>query len=242
MLSGILRCGKCGAAMTPKSGRNRTGKPYYYYQCTKNSHIGKKACDVRYIPAEQIENFIVERVKELTVDENEIKKMVAEANGINDKQTVNLRRDRENVSLQLKKIEGKLQRIIETIEAGYVSGFKFLDQRIKSLEQEWESLKEKLELIDLEISEIEQNRLSSAIMLESFQSFRDVLDNAKPQKLKEMLYRIVEVVEWHEDEKDKGSGHCKISYFEQPHFKMPKKLGETDGKQKFAQSNDWLPG
>ena len=40
-----------------------------------------------------------------------------------------------------------------------------------------------------------------------------ILDKAKPQKMKELLNRIVEVVEWLEDEKDKAAGKCKISYF-----------------------------
>jgi len=36
------------------------------------------------------------------------------------------------------------------------------------------------------------------------------------------LHKIVEVVEWNKDEKDSSSGHCKISYFEQPNLIMPK--------------------
>ena len=79
-------------------------------------------------------------------------------------------------------------------------------------------------------------------MAESFSTFREIIGKARPQKLKELLFRIVEVVEWHEDENDRASGHCKISYFEQPNFNFPKnELSEQNGKHLFAQSYKWLP-
>ena len=79
-------------------------------------------------------------------------------------------------------------------------------------------------------------------MSQSFRTFRDILGKAKPQQLKELLNRIVEVVEWHEDENDRASGHCLISYFEQPNLQLPiKKLSEPDGELRFAESMVWLP-
>ena len=72
-------------------------------------------------------------------------------------------------------------------------------------------------------------------MGQSSRTFRDILDKAKPKQLKELLNRIVEVVEWHEDENDRASGHCRISYFEQPNLQLPiKKLSEPDGELRFA--------
>jgi site-specific DNA recombinase len=65
LLQGILTCGKCGSAMTPRSGISKSNR-YYYYQCTRNAHTGNNGCNVKYVPAQPIERFVLDRVKELT--------------------------------------------------------------------------------------------------------------------------------------------------------------------------------
>lgn len=242
LLQGLLTCGKCGSAMTPKSGISRSNR-YYYYQCTKNAHTGNNGCDVKYVPAEPIENFVVERVKELTTDESEISKMISRANKNGDQRINELLDNKKILSDQLQNINKKLKKIIDSIENGSLKSFESLNKRIDALESERTTTEDSLKIVDFEIAEIEQHRLSSEIMSQSFRTFKDVLDKASPRRLKELLCRIVEVVEWHENENDKASGHCKISYFEQPHLKLPiKKLSEPDGEFRFAECDNWLPG
>ena len=63
----------------------------------------------------------------------------------------------------------------------------------------------------------------------------------QPHKLKELLFRIIEVVEWYEDDNDRAAGHCKISYFEQPNFQFPiNKKSESSGEHEFAECDNWL--
>ena len=241
LLQGIITCGKCGSAMTPKSGIGRSQR-YYYYQCTKNAHTAGKGCNCRYVPAEPIENFVVERVKELTTDASEINKMVMKANQNGDRRVGELMKDRKKVSSHLQEINRKLKQIIDTIEDGNVKAFDSLNKRIESLDAEQVSTKQRLEAIDFEIAEIENHILSSEVMSQAFRTFRDIIEKAKPQKLKELLNKIVEVVEWQENEDDSASGHCRISYFEQPKLKQSiKKLSETDGESRFAECMIWLP-
>ena len=242
MLQGILRCGKCGSMMTPKSGINSSGRSYHYYQCTRNTHLGKHACNAKYIPAKPIEEFVLERVQVLTVDEAEINKMINRANEKGKQQIQELTNNKKVLSRQLQDVKEKLKSIVDSIETGSLTRFKSLNERVDSLEREREDIEEKLKTMDFEVSKIQQDTLSSEIMCQTFSTFRDIIDKAKPQKLKELLFRIVEVIEWYEDEKDSASGHCKISYFEQPNLDMPiKKLSEQSGEHLFAQCDDWLP-
>ncbi|MBU4000547.1 recombinase family protein [Patescibacteria group bacterium] len=242
ILQGVLRCGKCGSMMTPKSGINGSGKSYHYYQCTRNTHLGKQACSARYVPAESIEKFVLKRVKELTINQDEIKKMIARANKKENHQIEKLKGDKKALSKQLQDVKEKLTNIVDSIETGGVKAFRSLNERADSLESEHKGIEEKLQAIDFEVSKIQQNRLSTEIMCQTFSTFRNILDKAQPQKLKELLFRIIEVVEWCENEKDSASGHCKISYFEQPNLNMPiKKPSEQDGEHLFAQCNVWLP-
>lgn len=63
LLSGIIKCGKCGAPMsgaTRVGGRNKTKNSYY--ECSNRKRT--KACDMKSIPQERIESFILTLVEE----------------------------------------------------------------------------------------------------------------------------------------------------------------------------------
>jgi DNA invertase Pin-like site-specific DNA recombinase len=63
-LRGILRCGVCGAAMTTASNR-RNGRIYRYYRCVTRDKEGAGACCTRPLPAEEMERFVVDRIREV---------------------------------------------------------------------------------------------------------------------------------------------------------------------------------
>ena len=243
LLQGILRCGKCGSMMSPKSGINGSGKPYHYYQCTRNSHIGNVACKAKYVPAKPIEDFVVDRIKELTTNQEEIEKMVKNANKHSSAKLKKLIQDKQNLQKALRQVKEKLNTMVDTIETNGVKAFKTLQERMVTLEKQRQDLEKKLEAIDFEVTKIEQEKVSAEIMQHHFKSFRDIIKKANPQRLKELLFQIVEFVEWHQNPDDASSGHCKISYFEQPRLTFPKnKESEQGVNQLFAQSINWLPG
>jgi hypothetical protein len=62
-LRGILRCGACGCAMVPASNR-RTQKVYRYYRCSTRDKLGAKACPTKPLPADAIEEFVVEGIRD----------------------------------------------------------------------------------------------------------------------------------------------------------------------------------
>ena len=115
-----------------------------------------------------------------------------------------------NLEGHLQSINKKLETIVDSIETGSLKVFDSINKRMKSLEAERDAADDKLKAIDFEIAEIEKDRLSSEIMSQSYKAFRDIINKAKPDKLKELLYRIVEVVEWHQNKEDNSVGHCKI--------------------------------
>ena len=65
LLRGLLRCGSCGKAYTPGSTKKK-GKEYRYYRCVTRDKKGARACIERPLPAEAIEGFVVERIREAT--------------------------------------------------------------------------------------------------------------------------------------------------------------------------------
>jgi site-specific DNA recombinase len=71
LLSGIIRCGLCGGAMTGHTFKNKgTQKEYSYYKCYTKLQKGEIACKGLSLPAAELEEFIVDKLKGLS--ENKI--------------------------------------------------------------------------------------------------------------------------------------------------------------------------
>ncbi len=241
LLKGILRCGKCGSMMTPASSLNGSKRNYTYYQCTKNK-ISSEECNTKYIPAPAIENFIVDRVKELSMDENEIKRIIAKADQRKQEKITILRENKVQINRQLISIKEKLGSMVEAIETGGIEIFKSIKERMETLEKEREALEKKSSEFDIEIEELDKECLSAETMCETFKSFKDILDKADSNELRELLYRIIEVIEWHQDPNDTTAGHCKISYFEQPHLLLRENWQKKELEEHlFSQPMNWLP-
>jgi site-specific DNA recombinase len=58
-LSGIGRCGSCGAPLKGNTVQNHSGKPYHYYQCTVKVRTGGKGCAAKDLRAEPWEAGVV---------------------------------------------------------------------------------------------------------------------------------------------------------------------------------------
>jgi site-specific DNA recombinase len=66
-LRGLLRCACCGSAFTPASTR-RGRKEYRYYRCIRRDKEGKEACPSSPLPADAIETYVIERLREVAGD------------------------------------------------------------------------------------------------------------------------------------------------------------------------------
>lgn len=67
LVRGTLRCGVCRGLMTSASTR-RNGRVFRYYRCTTRDKWGKRVCAMKQLPAEAIETFVVDQLKEAFQD------------------------------------------------------------------------------------------------------------------------------------------------------------------------------
>jgi site-specific DNA recombinase len=67
VLRGLLRCGRCQAAMSPGSTHSK-GREYRYYRCSTRDKAGSEACTAPPLAAGAIESFVAERIAQATQD------------------------------------------------------------------------------------------------------------------------------------------------------------------------------
>lgn len=67
LLTGLIRCGVCGAPMTPASTRKKV-REFRYYVCSARSRGGIEACTAPSLPAPAIERVVVDRIRDASLD------------------------------------------------------------------------------------------------------------------------------------------------------------------------------
>ena len=67
LLQGLLYCTSCRRAMTPTSCRHN-GKGYRYYLCCGADRRGRQSCPAQSIPAETIEEAVLEQIQHQAPD------------------------------------------------------------------------------------------------------------------------------------------------------------------------------
>ena len=75
LLRGLIRCGACGAAMTPGGSRS-----YRYYRCVTRDKLGAEACTSKPLPAKAIEEYVVERLSGVAADPCRVDEIVRRMN------------------------------------------------------------------------------------------------------------------------------------------------------------------
>src|SRR5215472_5291740 len=63
VLKGLLRCVPCQCAMTPTHTCRNGTRRYRYYVCSKATKHGRKTCPAPSVPAAQIEDFVLQRIR-----------------------------------------------------------------------------------------------------------------------------------------------------------------------------------
>ena len=149
LLSGLLCCGNCGARMTGYSTKNN-GKRYLYYFCGNHASRGKDICDAKMINKGQLEDFVITRIKDnLLTDENLTKLVELTNQEINQVQIE--RKKRLGVAEhQMRDLRRKLQKLYHALESGTLEAedlaprIRELRTQSKDLQREQEELVESL--------------------------------------------------------------------------------------------------
>ena len=71
LFPGLVVCKECGSIMTPtftNKIRNNKRKRYHYYRCTSTFKKAWAACSIKHISAFRLDNFILENLKRISLD------------------------------------------------------------------------------------------------------------------------------------------------------------------------------
>jgi len=193
VLQGLVKCGNCGNYMTSKYSTGRNGL-HPYYQCTRNAHGGKDACDMKYVPAAEFEKAILGKIKDMCEDKKRLQEIVKKANRSTESALRSLKQDRKIQENKLKPIANSIKHILDALSKGIKN--KSVSEKLSELELLKDQIEKDIQNIDFEMGRVKQQILNAKVMYESLTRFRQIYETATPLKLKELLPSFVEKITW----------------------------------------------
>ncbi|MDP9820433.1 recombinase family protein [Nocardioides massiliensis] len=129
LLSGLVRCARCGGTMTAgQFGAGRAPK----YRCKTSKEQGPEACAGGYVTASYVERAVFEELEELARDIDREADRAAAAEG----RRASLRSEAGRLARELGKVDGALQRLmLQRVQSPEVPGSVFDAAEADLLEQ-----------------------------------------------------------------------------------------------------------
>jgi len=135
LLSGIMHCGVCGAAMVGQGSGHR----YHYYMCSNARRKGREVCPSPTLPKDKVEGFIIDRIKSYILTEKNLEELVRLTNEELCQSCSENRERLEFIQAQIEEMGSRLSKLYDAVETGEFKGGE-LAPRIKALSQKKEEL------------------------------------------------------------------------------------------------------
>lgn len=203
LLESLVRCGWCDSYMTPVYCGGKDKDTYFYYQCTKNSHLGNNGCQMKYVPAEAIEEAIARRIKEISTDFNLVSSIVSDASR-SSKEEIDILRKRKQI--QEKKLEPLKQNIANWLEligngtAKRTNTTEVILKRMSEATQQEKQIEGEITEIDFQIKEVKNKVLNAEVMKDSLVRFSNLFERGDNEEKKDLMRLIVHKVIWTPEE------------------------------------------
>ncbi|MCL2168767.1 MAG: recombinase family protein [Defluviitaleaceae bacterium] len=196
ILSGVLRCKKCGDYMRPFSRSKHT--EHFYYVCSTKETSRKFLCDIKNIRGDILDKDIVVKIRDLLRNDSETLKHLEdkkEQSSNKAKQSkIEMAKHKTEVTKNESSIKSLVMRLTETdnsaVNKHISSQIEELDKRNTFLRQELAHLENQCE--DFETENMNNQIVSEAATKVSAQSF---FDNEFTVR-RNIIKTLIETIEW----------------------------------------------
>lgn len=196
LLTGILKCGKCGANMTVKYGSvYKNNKKAFYYQCANKTKTYGTRCNCSNIKGDVAERLLIDSIKSFNKSDLilELELLVNKSKHIEFKESKNLNADIDTLNDKIKRLLNKLS-LTDDLEIS-----KMIMDQIANYKNQMIELKSKMnEEINQEL-EIILTKKELECYLEKLNSLKSIFDKSSVDEKRKLLYELFEKIVWNEE-------------------------------------------
>jgi site-specific DNA recombinase len=221
VLRGLLRCGLCGQAMTPGSTR-KARREYRYYRCTTRDKHGAEGCPARPIPANAIEEYVIQHVVALLSDGTLAAEACALLTDRLDKQRATLHEERSKLPKTIGSLSAEAERLLEALSEKTGAARRIVDEHLDKVTAELGTLEQRLVYVERQLSSLDSHEVEVGWVTRTLRDFQKVWNVLTPSNQGRLLRAVLDKVVV-----DDGSGRVDVhvasfepGYAERPSAEM----------------------
>jgi site-specific DNA recombinase len=190
ILSGLLRCGKCGKSYIGMSANGNGGR-YHYYACSGRQKYGPKACDGERLPRERVEQAVIHQLASLYRDEHVIGDVLARANADAEKWRPEFEQRLASIGAEITRAEQALDRYYEAFEQGKLSPER-CEERLTRLQARLDDLRAQEAELSIQAPHEAAQAATPADLAEIADVLETVCAEGDPRKAKALLNLLID--------------------------------------------------
>jgi len=190
ILTGLLRCGPCDAAMTSSRGTSRNGKRYRYYRCVHQQENGG-SCPSGFLPAADIEDAVIAQVKEIAT-QGAMRQKILDRFFSDTGALTTAEATRADLLARIENLNGESRRLLAAFRDAESGGGKTLAKRLGEIETESDRLRMQLGEVEDRLRGLTAAQQQVDRVAELLDSFGTIWDALVPQEQRELLHLLVE--------------------------------------------------
>ena len=117
LLSGLIRCTRCGRRYIGAAAHGRSAR-YTYYSCYSRQRYGSSTCAADRLPAELLEQAVIEALLEAYADHDLVEAAIAEAQKRAAEAQPGFKEELAGLESQIKRAEASIDRYFTAFEVG----------------------------------------------------------------------------------------------------------------------------
>lgn len=205
LLKGTLRCASCDAAMV-HSTTLKKGRRYRYYVCTKAQKQGWNTCPTKSVPAQEIEEFVVDRIRRIGIDPDLAKEVIAQVKEGQARRGPVLEAERRRLKSDLRHYNEDVGRLVGAAGEGSDGG-NAVANRVAQLEGQIATAERRLTEVHEQLLTLERERVDEDDVTRALSLFDPVWDVLYPKEQARIIDLLIERVEY-----DGANGTLAISF------------------------------
>ncbi|MFA5383951.1 MAG: recombinase family protein [Eubacteriales bacterium] len=187
ILTGVIKCGKCGAAMVGNSSKAKDGKRKRYYEC--NRKLRTRDCDNRQISKVRVEEYVLDQVEGSLFSPEKLPEMVNKIYAMANEQDKQYTQASKELKKKIQALDTRMERIVNQVLDG--ADWRPFDSTVKKLQKQKDELEEQLN----DLPEQTPQKITREMILKYFSRFKNsVLDRVDSEKKKIIVDNYVHEV------------------------------------------------
>ncbi len=194
LLTGILRCARCGSAMTSATNV-RGNRVYRYYACQTLQKHGAAACPGSRAPAGELEDVVVGRIRTIGTDPTILAATIAAASAARTAQQPELIAEARRVANEKAQLAGQRSNLLDALQHGGAAA-NAIAGRLAEVDGQVGRLQHRHDEIAQQLAAIANAAVDEPAIRRALQQFAAVWDELVPKERARVLRLLIDTVRY----------------------------------------------